>query len=95
MADIERQGGAGRGPHGARTAPVEVRIVRAVCMAGKRIEVGDYLTLPPGTAAELIAAGKAERGTRTAAVPPVPSPDIKPAAVKTAAGAQKELPHAQ
>lgn len=65
--------GSPQAPAAAGTA-VALRIVRAVMVAGQRVEPGAQIAVDKWFAAELVSAGKAER----VAAPAVP--DTKPAA---------------
>ena len=78
------------GRHGAR--PGRLRVVRAICIAGQRIEVGEIVNLDAATASELISAGKLMREPIPAAAPTPASKDNKPAAATTAA---KDKDHVQ
>jgi hypothetical protein len=58
---------------GFAPAAGQVRILRAICVKGERVEVGAVVTLDRGLVSELISAGKAERYT------PPKEPENKPA----------------
>jgi len=57
----------GISPSRAAPASTSVRLVRAICINGERVEVGTVLTLDRIAAVDLITAGKAERVTGPAA----------------------------
>jgi len=66
-------------PTTAEAATVPVRLLRAICVQGVRVEPGTVLTVAPRWAAELCFAGKADRWAEQAPEP------TKPAAKKAAA----------
>lgn len=50
--------------------PQQIRLIRAICLDGKRVEAGEIVKVAPAMASELISSGKAVRE----AVPPPPEP---------------------
>lgn len=71
------------------TTTLSVRLVRAVCMDGQRVESGEVLTLDKAIAADMVSSGKAVHH-----VPADDPPAGKPAGEK--AGNRKQEPfHAQ
>ena len=72
------------GRHGAK--PGRLRVVRAICIAGRRIDVGEIVNVDAATASELISAGKLVREPVPAAPPPT---DPNPAEADASAAADQ------
>lgn len=69
--------------------PQQIRLIRAICLDGKRVEAGEIVKVAPAMASELISSGKAVREAVPPPVPKQPDPPVAPA-VATAPTAQRK-----